>query len=200
MKRWLVLAAFSALGCGSNRTLLEPSPDGSAQMPFQIAIGSIPFTPATVSLNRSGTCGVVQPEFKDTDPFELTIDGAAQPASAGSTCTAPTEISLNFHRTVPLNQDLDVVLETFNPSLACAIQGGSVAQPNQDVSFSWELGENANEVDAQPLTSVTLHFSQFPHQDGDPLVLAVKMLFADGKVFEFVTRPLLVSAAGPPCG
>ncbi len=167
---------------------------------------TLPFSPTTVTLQRFATqCGVPHPIFQDSDLYNLTVLGKAVPQGEHRTM-----IAVEFHRTLPLASELPVMLGAFG-EVAYSIdpqgnktnivygQGGTL--PMSDNSFEWSQGTDASELDAQPLSVVSVRIDQLPLADGDLGTLTVRMQFTDGSVYDAeISAALFTGLSGCPAG
>jgi hypothetical protein len=174
-----------------------------------VADNTVAFTPTEIDLERFATqCGVSNPIFQDSDLYDFSILGHTIVQGQYRTV-----ITITFHRTIELGNDLPVQLDAFgvigyqidsqgNETHPEYGQGGPLPDPrNTDSSFGWSQGTDATELDSQALTNVTVRFDALPQADGDAADLTLRMVFADGRVYHVkLQAPLVTDAGGCPAG
>ncbi|HEY1549860.1 MAG TPA: hypothetical protein VGG28_18655 [Kofleriaceae bacterium] len=145
------------------------------------------------------------PPFDDADLYSLTVSG---PSSA---IVAPAIVQISFHPTLPVGSALPVDLQPFgvlsyatdaNGNMIDVMYGQQGALPlSADNMFEWEQGSNPNTVDDQPITSATVEFDAMPGADNASATLTIRMVFADGGIFDTqVSAPIDESFVGCPVG
>jgi hypothetical protein len=165
------------------------------------------FKPASIELLRyPAMCGVQDPPFDDADLYTLRLVGSS------TATTRPTEIDVSFHRTLSAGQDLPIALQMFGiVSSAVDPQGNTIDVfygqlgnlPGVDNNtFEWKQGTDASEVDDQPLTAASFQIHHMPSNEGDTGSFTIRIVFADGGVYDAtITAPLLAQAFhGCPVG
>jgi hypothetical protein len=133
----------------------------------------------------------------------------ATPDSDDGSQQQPSTISLSFHPTLPTDVDLQVDLgDFFEIGTGVDGDGNTVhmhAQygqlPLDGNSFGWQQGLDINELDDEPLASVTVRIEAVPTAENEPGTLVLRMEFTDGNVYDVrLTAPVVTGFVGCPVG
>jgi len=137
----------------------------------------------------AAVCGRAEPPFVDEDLYSIDIFGRGKPP-------APS-ITVGFQRTIPLDEDFIVPLAEFGVVQSYSDAAGNIVDlygqntyiNDRHLNFNWVQGLDPNEVDATPLTNVTLRFLATPAKNGDAAAVRISMLFADGGRLVLTAQP-----------
>jgi hypothetical protein len=195
--------AFVLVGCGSRGVPLAPPRQQQPPGITPSADSSLAFHPANILFERlPSACGATNPPFAASDTYYVQMFGAgAMPTSAS--------INLQFPASVAVGQDLAITLSPFGViSMSIDASGATTNHIGQDgqrdnfaITFLWMQGANPKEVDAGPLSSVTLRVVQLPQYEGDLGIVHLDMHFTDGGVLDFdVAEPVMTLVLGCPRG
>jgi hypothetical protein len=155
---------------------------------------TVQFTPSSVEANRfADGCGGVDPSYSAADSFSLQAIGTT---GAGSPYT-----SLVFEPTpsVVVGTPYSMQVQAYSDTGTTPGQGATSGDGALTFSFSW--GADTAEIDASPLSTVTLTVVAFPTQDGEPMTVHCVLGFTDGKTLDMTfSRDIVSDLSGCAAG
>lgn len=199
MKKAYLLAVMLFGACGAD-SALDTLPDST-----------LAFAPQSISLQRFTNACTPQADqpFLPTDQLQFVVTGAPPDTPDVNQQQLLSVISLSIHPTLPKDQDLVVDLgDFFETSVGTSNTGSEVhmhAQygmlPLENNSFGWQQGLEINELDDEPLASVSVRIEEVPAAEGEPGTVVLRMEFTDGNVYDVrLTAPVTTGFVGCPVG
>jgi hypothetical protein len=187
----LVASAACAVACSGS---------AAPQPPVVVNDGStLTFTPTELLVNRYPTvCGVANPPYGAGDLFSMGAIGVG----AGDPSAGPlTAIDLSFHTPLAPQFTSALVLSAATPEQAAGgpYRSQSATTGDSSLTFSFQWGTNAAEIDPNTLRLVDVTILAIPGRDGDPLTVRFVLQFADGKTLD-ETFSAPASTVSSSCG
>lgn len=132
----------------------------------------VTFNPSTIQAFRTpSTCGVNDPAYTSTDTFSLELTGE-------TSTPIPSTITVDFTPAA--------VTEPVPLNVTATASGASGASNDGSVHFSYSIGSDAAELDANPLDAVVVTVVSLPGADGEPLSAELHLTFQDGRELDQV--------------
>jgi hypothetical protein len=171
----------------------------SASPPAWVVNGgsTLSFAPSQVSASRiPSTCGEMSPPYLPADVLELSAEG--------STAQKPyTDLffAIEASATVGSAYTLQVMPVVYAPGAPTNNRQQAGNTPDNAVSFSFNWGADASEIDPNTLVTATATVEALPSKDGAPLTVRCVLTFSDSKVLdETFSGPTLSTYSGCPAG